>query len=177
MSRVAKRPIEIPGGVDVAVEDGVVRVKGSGREVTHPVHEAVNVAVVGGEVRVEAVESRRRADAFAGTMRAVLNNIIGGFKGDFTRKLELVGVGYRAQAQGKNLNLTLGFSHAVDYAIPDGVKVETPSATEVVVSGTDKQQVGQVAAEIRSLRPPEPYKGKGVRYADENVVRKEAKKK
>lgn len=177
MSRVAKRPIEVPSGVEVAVEDGMVRVKGSGREVTQPIHESVNVAVNDGEIQVQAKTGKRRGNAYAGTMRAVLNNIIGGFKGEFTRKLELVGVGYRAQVQGRNLNLTLGFSHPVDYPIPEGVKIETPSATEIVVSSADKQKAGQVAAEIRSLRPPEPYKGKGVRYADETVVRKEAKKK
>ena len=115
--------------------------------------------------------------ALAGTMRALINNMVVGVSEGFEKKLELVGVGYRAQAQGQKLNLTLGFSHPIDYAVPDGVSVETPSQTEVVVKGTDKQQVGQVAAEIRAYRPPEPYKGKGVKYADEIIVRKEAKKK
>lgn len=138
----------------------------------------VNVAQEDGVLKISAQdEANKQSVAMSGTIRALINNMVTGVSDGFERKLQIVGVGYRAQAQGKKLNLTLGFSHPVVYEVPEGVEVETPSQTEIVVKGADKQQVGQVSAEIRSFRPPEPYKGKGVRYSDEHVVRKQAKKK
>jgi large subunit ribosomal protein L6 len=141
------------------------------------VHETVSVALEDGVVRVAPHGDRPEHWAMAGTTRALLSNMITGVSSGFERKLTLVGVGYRAQAKGKVLNLSLGFSHPIDYPVPEGIEVETPTPTEIIVRGADKQRVGQVAAEIRGYRPPEPYKGKGVRYADEHVMRKEAKKK
>lgn len=176
MSRVAKNPISIPSGVDVNISGQQISVKGSKGNLDLVVHETVKVDVDDGKIQV-ALSDDNQNYSMAGTMRALLNNMVTGVSEGFERKLELVGVGYRAQAQGKKLNLTLGFSHPVDYPVPDGITVETPSQTEVVVKGADKQKVGQVAAEIRAFRPPEPYKGKGVKYADERIVRKEAKKK
>ncbi len=141
-------------------------------------HDSVNAVIEGGALKFSvAAKDDRAAIAMAGTMRAIVNNVVAGVSQGWEKKLQLVGVGYRAQAQGKKLNLTLGFSHSVDYEIPDGVEIETPSQTDIVVKGIDKQKVGQVAAEIRAWRPPEPYKGKGVRYVGEHIVRKEAKKK
>ena len=142
-----------------------------------PVHTEVEISVADGNARIAARSGSRLAKAMAGTTRALINNMVTGVTDGFERKLELVGVGYRAQSQGKSLNLTLGFSHPVSYPVPDGISIETPSQTEILVKGIDKQRVGQVAAEIRRYRPPEPYKGKGVRYSDERVVIKEAKKK
>jgi large subunit ribosomal protein L6 len=141
------------------------------------VHPKVKVAQEGRELKVGPVQESKDSWALAGTTRALVNNMVVGCGGGFERKLTLVGVGYRAQAKGKVLNLSLGFSHPIDYPVPEGIEVTTPSPTEIIVSGVDKQKVGQVASEIRSFRPPEPYKGKGVRYADEHVLRKEAKKK
>ena len=175
MSRVANNPVTIPKGVEVNINGQVVSVKGSKGTMQLDLHPTVGLEQADGKLKVVAGSDSARA--MAGTMRALLNNIVTGVSQGFEKKLTLIGVGYRAQAQGNKLNLTLGFSHPVDYVVPEGVKVETPSQTEIVVSGTDKQKVGQVAADIRAYRPPEPYKGKGVRYTDENVVRKEAKKK
>lgn len=177
MSRVAKKPVSIPSGVDINVSGQVVTVKGPKGALEHRVHELVALNQEDNALTFAAADQSQEANALAGTTRALLNNMVTGVTAGFERKLELVGVGYRAQAQGKVLNLTLGFSHPVNYQVPEGVSVETPSQTEIVVKGADKQQVGQVAAEIRAYRPPEPYKGKGVKYADETIMRKEAKKK
>jgi large subunit ribosomal protein L6 len=178
MSRVAKNPINIPSGVEVSLTGQAIKVKGPKGEMNHTVHELVEVQqqdkVLSFAPRDAGVPG---ADALAGTTRALLNNMVAGVSKGFEKKLSLVGVGYRAQAQGKVLNLSLGFSHPVEFKVPEGITIETPSQTEIVVKGIDKQKVGQVAAVIRAYRPPEPYKGKGVRYADEQVLRKEAKKK
>lgn len=176
MSRVGKKPIVLPKGVEVVVSDSVIRVKGPKGEAVQPVDANCSVTVEAGEVRVALNESAKNP-AMAGTLRALLANHVRGVSEGFVRSLELVGVGYRAQAQGKNLNLSLGFSHPVVFEAPDGITIETPSQTEIVVRGANAQQVGQVAANIRAFRPPEPYKGKGVRYKGERVLRKEAKKK
>ena len=177
MSRVAKAPIAIASGVDVKIDGQNVTIKGGKGELSWTVHPDIKVAFEDGEIRVTPEVESKQAWAHAGTTRALLNNMVVGCTEGFQKKLTLIGVGYRAQAKGKVLNLNLGFSHPVDYAVPEGITIETPSQTEIVVSGVDKQRVGQVAAEIRAYRPPEPYKGKGVRYADEYVMRKEAKKK
>ena len=177
MSRVAKAPITLVSGIDVKIDGQVVTVKGSKGTLTATVHRAVEVEQGDGALNVRPRKEGTTGWMHAGTARALLNNMVVGCSEGFQRKLSLVGVGYRAQAKGSVLNLSLGFSHPVDYDVPEGITVETPSQTEIVVSGADKQKVGQVAAEIRSYRPPEPYKGKGVRYADEHVLRKEAKKK
>ena len=175
MSRVAKAPINVASGLDVKVDGQHVTVKGGNGQLEMDVHESVQVSLDDGVLSVQPVNDE--AWAMAGSMRALLNNMVVGASDGFQKKLQLVGVGYRAQSKGKTLGLSLGFSHPVDYPVPEGITIETPSQTEIVVSGSDKQKVGQVAAEIRSFRPPEPYKGKGVRYADERIVRKEAKKK
>jgi large subunit ribosomal protein L6 len=177
MSRVAKAPISVASGVDVKISGQQVTIKGSKGTMDLMVNSDVVVEQDGNELRVKPAAESKAAWAMAGTMRALLNNMVVGVSAGFEKKLQLVGVGYRAQAKGKTLDLSLGFSHPVNYAAPDGITIETPSQTEIVVAGCDKQKVGQVAAEIRSYRPPEPYKGKGVRYADEHVMRKEAKKK
>jgi len=177
MSRVAKQPVKLPKGVEISQSDAALTVKGPKGELSIQVNPAVTVNVDADEVTVSAGDDSRFAVAIAGTTRALLNNMVVGVSEGFEKKLQLVGVGYRAKAQGAKLNMSLGFSHPVDYQVPEGVSVETPSQTEVVVKGIDKQRVGQVAAEIRQQRPPEPYKGKGVRYADERVILKEAKKK
>ncbi len=177
MSRIAKAPISIPKGVDVAIADQSVTVKGPKGELGWVVHPAVTLTQEDGQLQVQVRDESRETWAQAGTTRALVNNMVVGVSEGFQKKLTLIGVGYRAQAQGKVLNLNLGFSHPIDYAVPSGIEITTPSQTEILVVGSDKQRVGQVAAEIRSFRPPEPYKGKGVRYADEQVIRKEAKKK
>ena len=177
MSRVAKDPISIPSGVEVQLGTSEISVKGPKGQLQLAAHPLVSFAQDGEELKVDYQQDNKQAVAMAGTMRALVNNMVTGVSTGFERKLSITGVGYRAQAQGKKLNLTLGFSHPVVYEVPEGVNVETPSQTEIVVKGADKQRVGQVAAEIRSYRPPEPYKGKGVRYVDEHVVRKQAKKK
>ncbi|MGM0552898.1 MAG: 50S ribosomal protein L6 [Pseudomonadota bacterium] len=176
MSRIANLPIKLPNGVTLEQKESEITVKGPKGELHLACPEQVTVTVEEGVVRVQAHENAKNV-ALAGTIRALLGNHVHGVSEGFTRTLELVGVGYRAQVQGSNLNLTLGYSHPIDYAIPDGVNVEVPSPTEVVVKGIDRQKVGQVAANIRGMRPPEPYKGKGVKYKDERIVRKEAKKK
>ncbi|MDH3337607.1 MAG: 50S ribosomal protein L6 [Gammaproteobacteria bacterium] len=177
MSRIAKEPVELPQGTEFRQEGNVVTIKGSKGSLSLELNTEVELSQDAGLVRVAPRSGSRFSTAVAGTTRSLLANMVQGVNSGFERKLELVGVGYRAQAQGNKLNLTLGFSHPVVYQVPDGVSVETPSQTEVIVKGTDKQKVGQVAAEIRRFRPPEPYKGKGVRYAGERVVIKEAKKK
>ena len=175
MSRIAKAPIAVGKGVEVKIDGQHVSVKGGKGAMELDVHPTVSVKLEDGSMTVTPANDS--AWAMAGTMRALLSNMVHGCGEGFEKKLQLVGVGYRAQAKGKVLNLSLGFSHPIDYPVPEGVKIDTPSQTEIVVSGSDKQAIGQVAAEIRAFRPPEPYKGKGVRYADERIIRKEAKKK
>lgn len=177
MSRVANNPVPLPSGVEVKLDGQDCTVKGGKGSMSMTVHASVEVREEDGALLISARSGDRGSNAMAGTMRALVNNMVVGVSDGFERKLELQGVGYRAQAQGRTLNLQLGFSHPVAYALPDGVDVETPSQTEIIVKGMDKQLVGQVSAEIRAYRPPEPYKGKGVRYANERVRRKEAKKK
>ncbi|MBV2131105.1 50S ribosomal protein L6 [Arsukibacterium indicum] len=177
MSRVAKAPVTIPTGVTLTQKGQVVTLKGKNGELTVDVNPAVEIVVEGNVLRTNPRDGFENANAQAGTARALINNLVTGVNEGFAQKLELVGVGYRAKAEGKVLNLSLGFSHPVVFEIPQGITIETPTQTEVVVKGADKQLVGQVAANIRAYRKPEPYKGKGVRYANENVRRKEAKKK
>ena len=177
MSRIANAPVNLPSGVEVTLTGQLVKVKGSKGELEWNTHKLVSVAQEDAQIKVSANDQSKNAVALAGTTRALINNMVTGVMTGFEKKLNIVGVGYRAQAQGQKLNLTLGFSHPVVYQVRDGVKVETPSNTEIVVTGIDKQKVGQVAAEIRAYRKPEPYKGKGVRYSDEYVLRKQAKKK
>jgi len=177
MSRIGKLPVTVPAGVEVTASATEVAVKGPLGTLKQPVASNVTVKRDGDKVTIELREDSIQADAMSGTLRALIANMVQGVSKGFEKKLNLVGVGYRAQAQGDKLNLTLGFSHPVVHQMPKGVKVQTPTQTEILVSGIDKQQVGQVAAEIRSYRPPEPYKGKGVRYSDEVVVLKETKKK
>ncbi|CAG0941062.1 50S ribosomal protein L6 [Gammaproteobacteria bacterium] len=177
MSRVGKNPVELPKGVEVTAAASSVKVKGPKGELTMALNPQVQVNVADGKARVGTVSTAPTARVVSGTTRALLANMVTGVTKGFERKLELVGVGYRAQAQGRKLNLTLGFSHPVAYPVPEGITVETPSQTEIVIKGIDRQKVGQVAAEIRRYRAPEPYKGKGVRFAGEKVVLKEAKKK
>ena len=176
MSRIANNPIKIPAGVEVNISGNDLVVKGSKGELKHKAHPLVNVKQEENILKLTANNNSKSANALTGTTRALLQNLITGVSEGFEQKLEITGVGYRAQVQGKVLNLTLGFSHPVDFRIPDGITIETPSQTEIIIKGTDKQQVGQVAANIRAYRPPEPYKGKGVRYTDEHIIRKEAKK-
>ena len=176
MSRVGKSPIALQGA-EVALSDERITVKGPLGSISQNANRLVKVVNDNGTLKFEPVDESREANAMSGTMRALVANMVHGVTKGFERKLTLVGVGYRAQAQGDKLNLSLGFSHPVVHQMPEGVKAETPSQTEIVIKGIDKQQVGQVAAEVRGYRPPEPYKGKGVRYADEVVILKETKKK
>jgi large subunit ribosomal protein L6 len=177
MSRVGKNPVPVPGNVEVTLSASEVSVKGPLGALKRRLVSDISVEHDGGKLVVKAANDSKQANAMSGTMRALLANMVKGVTDGFERKLILVGVGYRAQAAGDVLNLTLGFSHPVAYKMPEGVRAETPSQTEVVIKGIDKQQVGQVAAEVRAYRKPEPYKGKGVRYADEVIVMKETKKK
>ena len=177
MSRIAKSPVELPQGVEFKQEGTVVTIKGSKGSLLLELNSEVELKQEEATITLAPRSGSRFAMAVTGTTRSLLANMVQGVTEGFERKLELVGVGYRAQAQGNKLNLTLGFSHPVVYNVPEGISVETPSQTEVVIKGSDKQKVGQVAAEIRHFRPPEPYKGKGVRYSDERVQLKEAKKK
>jgi len=177
MSRVAKKPVELPKGVEINVQGAQVTVKSGKESLQMKLHPQVKLQQDDNVITLEAQDGSRNAMALAGTMRALLDNMVTGVTQGFERKLELHGVGYRAQAQGKKLNLTLGFSHPVEYQVPDGVSIETPSQTEILVKGASKQSVGQVAADIRAYRPPDAYKGKGVRYSDEQIILKEAKKK
>jgi len=177
MSRVAKAPVVVPAGVTVTLSGQDITVKGPVGELSRTIHSLVNVSHEENEIKTTVASDEKKAWAQAGTARALINNMVEGVSKGFEKKLLLQGVGYRAKAAGKSLDLSLGFSHPISHAIPDGVTVETPSQTEVVLKGADKQVVGQTAANIRAYRKPEPYKGKGVRYADEYVRRKEAKKK
>ncbi len=174
MSRVAKNPIKLPSGVDLNISGSQLSVKGPKGSLELKLHPSVSFDETDGEYLVKADSDK--ALAMAGTFRALVSNMVTGVNEGFQKKLKLVGVGYRANMQGSKLNLALGFSHPVEYTAPVGVTIEVPSQTEITISGCDKQKVGQAAAEIRSFRPPEPYKGKGIRYADERVIRKEAKK-
>jgi large subunit ribosomal protein L6 len=176
MSRVAKAPVDLPQGVTATVTASLVTIKGAKGSLTLPLTGGVAVAQADKKLNVE-YQGLGAMRVQAGATRAHLANMVTGVTKGYEKKLELVGVGFRAQVQGKNLNLTLGFSHPVQYAIPDGISIETPTVTEIIVKGIDRQRVGQVAAEIRHVRPPEPYKGKGVRYADEQITLKEGKKK
>ena len=177
MSRIASVPISVPPGVDVSIDGQCVRIRGPKGELDMSVHSWVEVSREDGELRCRAREPVAKKVAMAGTTRSLLNNMVTGVNSGFERRLQLVGIGYRAQMQGTTLNLSLGFSHPVDLESPEGISIRTPTQTEILVSGIDKQKVGQTAAVIRDFRPPEPYKGKGIRYSDENVVRKEGKKK
>ncbi len=176
MSRIAKAPVSLPAGVDIKLDGQNISVKGPKGKLDWVVMSGVRVTQDEGELKVAPREETKNGWAMAGTARALVNNMVVGVSQAFEKRLNLVGVGYRAQAKGKILNLSLGYSHPIDYAVPEGINIQTPSQTEIVVSGADKQRVGQVAAVIRAYRPPEPYKGKGVRYSDEHVLRKEAKK-
>ncbi|MDG4866866.1 50S ribosomal protein L6 [Guyparkeria sp. 1SP6A2] len=175
MSRVARKPVAVPKGVEVQLNERVLSFKGKNGELTLNVHPKVEVTFEDSEIRF--VPNSNDDIPMAGTMRSLAQGSVDGVANGFEIKLQLVGVGYRAQVQGRTLNLQLGFSHPIDFPLPEGVDAETPSATEIVIRGADKQKVGQVASNVRSLRPPEPYKGKGVKYADERILRKEAKKK
>lgn len=177
MSRVANNPIALPKGVEAKFSETEVSVKGSKGALQLALHASVGVSQEGEVIKVAAKDGSRQANAMAGTFRSLINNMVVGVSDGFEKKLELQGVGYRAKAEGKSVNLTVGYSHPIDYKLPEGVTAATPSQTEIVITGADKQLVGQVAAEIRDFRPPEPYKGKGIRYANERVFRKEAKKK
>lgn len=177
MSRVANSPVEIPKGVETKLSDNEISVKGGKGNLLLELHSSVAVAQDGEILNVSAKDGSRQANAMAGTFRSLIHNMVIGVSQGFEKKLELQGVGYRAKAEGKKINISVGYSHPINYQLPEGVTAATPSQTEIVISGADKQLVGQVAAEIRDFRPPEPYKGKGIRYADERVFRKEAKKK
>ncbi|MBP1152939.1 MULTISPECIES: 50S ribosomal protein L6 [Methylocaldum] len=177
MSRIAKNPVALPKGVEASISGDVITVKGAKGALTRSLSPKVRVEIADGHISILADKADRQANALAGSTRANIANMVTGVSVGFARKLTMVGVGYRAQAKGDVLSLSLGFSHPLELTAPEGITIETPSQTEIVVKGCDKQRVGQVAADIRAYRPPEPYKGKGVRYAEEEVVRKEAKKK
>jgi large subunit ribosomal protein L6 len=177
MSRIAKYPVIVPAGVEVALAANEITVKGPLGTLSQALTSAVTIDQNGNEFQCRAVEGVENSKAMSGTVRSLLANMVQGVSKGYSKKLTLVGVGYRAQAQGDKLNLSLGFSHPVVHQMPVGVTAETPTQTEILIKGTDKQKVGQVAAEVRAYRPPEPYKGKGVRYADEKIVIKETKKK
>ena len=177
MSRIANKPIKMPSGVNLSISGQTLSAKGPKGELSLTVHDDVTFEQNDNVLMFKPVNDEKSAVAMTGTMRSLANNIVTGVSQGFEKRLNLVGVGYRAQAKGKVLNLSLGFSHPIDYQVAEGITIETPSQTEIVVSGCDKQRVGQVSAEIRAYRPPEPYKGKGVKYADEHIIRKEAKKK
>ncbi len=177
MSRIANSPVEIPNGLEVKLDEQVIIVKGKKGSLEQQLPKEVEIKQVDNVLTFATRNNAKTANALAGTMRALVNNMVLGVTQGFEKKLNLVGVGYRAQIQGKVLNLNLGFSHPIMFNIPEGITIEAPSQTEIVIKGISKQQVGQIAANIRAFRPPEPYKGKGVKYADEVIVRKEAKKK
>ena len=174
MSRIAKAPIELPSGVDITIKGSEVSIKGPKGNLGLKLHDSVSLEQDDKTITVKPAKDS--AIPMAGTFRSLVNNMVVGVTDGFEKKLTLVGVGYRAQVQGKKLTLALGFSHPIEFEAPEGITIEAPSQTEIIVKGCDKQRVGQVASEIRAFRPPEPYKGKGVRYSDERVVRKEAKK-
>ena len=177
MSRVGKTPVTVPQGVDVSINSTQISVKGSGGTLSVAAHALVKVVNEAGQVTFTPVDDSREANAMSGTLRQLVNNMVTGVTKGFEKKLTLVGVGYKAAAQGSKLNLSVGFSHPVNKDMPEGIKVETPAPTEIIIKGADRQRVGQVAAEIRAIRPPEPYKGKGIRYSDEKITIKETKKK
>ena len=177
MSRVAKSPVVIPAGVDVAIKDDQISVKGAGGNLVLTQNALVKITNTDGKISFEPIDASREANAMSGTFRQLVNNMVLGVSKGFEKKLTLIGVGYKAQATGNKLNLAVGYSHPVNFDMPAGITVATPTATEIVVKGADRQRVGQIAAEIRAVRPPEPYKGKGIRYADETVAIKETKKK
>ena len=177
MSRVGKAPVSIPSGVDVAIKDNRISVKGSLGALDMTVHSLVKVENNAGSLSFTPADETAAANAMSGTMRQLVNNMVNGVSKGFEKKLSLIGVGYKASVAGNKLNLAVGFSHPVDFVMPDGISVATPTPTEIVIKGADRQRVGQIAAEVRAVRPPEPYKGKGIRYADEKVVIKETKKK
>jgi len=177
MSRVGKLSVTVPAGVDLTFKDNVVSVKAAGGALQLPINSLVKVINDAGKLSFQPVSESREADAMTGTMRQLVNNMVIGVTKGFEKKLTLIGVGYKAQASGAKLNLAVGYSHPVNIDMPAGISVATPTPTEIVIKGADRQRVGQIAAEIRSVRPPEPYKGKGIRYADEKIVIKETKKK
>lgn len=177
MSRIASMPVVVPKGVEVTLQQQDINVKGAKGQLTLKIHDLVGVEQSEDQINFAGKDGSKQAVALAGTFRSLVNNMVQGVSQGFVKELQLQGVGYRAQMSGKNLNLTLGFSHPVVYPIPEGIEIETPTQTQVLVKGADKQLVGQISAEIRAFRPPEPYKGKGVRYANEYVKQKEAKKK
>ena len=177
MSRVAKMPVVIPAGIKVSLDESNIVVQSSSGELKLPQNQLVKISVNNDALSFVPVNETREANAMSGTMRQLVNNMVVGLSKGFEKKLTLVGVGYRAQAQGSKLNLSVGFSHPVIFEMPEGISVATPAPTEIIVKGADRQRVGQIASEIRAVRPPEPYKGKGVRYANEKIVIKETKKK
>lgn len=177
MSRVGKQPIYIPRGVDVSITDQTVSVKGNKGSLTLELHPYIKIKQENGVLYLSPLCQEGAYWAMCGTMRALVYNMVIGVTAGFEKRLQLVGVGYRAQAQGQTLSLSLGFSHPIEFSVPPGIVIETPSQSEIIIKGSDKQQVGEVAAKIRAYRPPEPYKGKGVRYAEERILMKEAKKK
>lgn len=177
MSRVGKMPVAIPAGVDVSIKEDQISVKGAGGTLNLQRNVLVNVVSNDGKLSFEPANDSREANAMSGTLRQLVNNMVVGVTKGFEKKLNLVGVGYKAAAQGAKLNLQVGYSHPVNIDMPQGITVTTPTATEIVIKGADRQRVGQIAAEIRAVRPPEPYKGKGIRYSDEKIVIKETKKK
>ena len=177
MSRVAKMPVAIPAGVEVSIKDDQVNVKGSGGVLTTSANALVTITNEAGKLTFTPVNESREANAMSGTLRQLVNNMVTGVTKGFEKKLTLIGVGYKAAAQGAKLNLAVGYSHPVNIDMPAGITVATPTPTEIVIKGSDRQRVGQIAAEIRAVRPPEPYKGKGIRYADEKITIKETKKK
>ncbi|MES2939298.1 MAG: 50S ribosomal protein L6 [Pseudomonadota bacterium] len=177
MSRVGKMPVAVPQGVDVQIKDDQISVKGAGGTLSLTANALVKVSNEGGKLTFLPIDASREANAMSGTMRQLVNNMVQGVTKGFEKKLNLVGVGYKAAVQGNKLNLSVGYSHPVNIEMPAGIKFETPLPTEIVVKGADRQRVGQLAAEIRAVRPPEPYKGKGIRYADEKITIKETKKK
>jgi large subunit ribosomal protein L6 len=177
MSRVGKMPVAVPAGVDVQIKDGQINVKGAGGSLSLTQNALVTISNDAGKLNFSAANDSREANAMSGTMRQLVNNMVTGVTKGFERKLTLIGVGYKAQAAGAKLNLTVGYSHPVNIEMPAGITVATPVPTEIIIKGADRQRVGQIAAEIRAVRPPEPYKGKGIRYSDEKVAIKETKKK
>ena len=177
MSRVGKMPVTVPQGVDVSINNTQISVKGAGGTLSIAANALVKVVNEAGQVTFAPVDDSREANAMSGTLRQLVNNMVTGVTKGFEKKLTLVGVGYKAAAQGSKLNLAVGYSHPVNMDMPEGIKVETPAPTEIIIKGADRQRVGQVAAEIRAIRPPEPYKGKGIRYSDEKITIKETKKK
>jgi large subunit ribosomal protein L6 len=177
MSRVGKAPVSIPSGVEVAIKDNSISVKGSLGSLDMSIHNLVQVENNAGVLSFKPADESAAANAMSGTMRQLVNNMVNGVSKGFEKKLSLIGVGYKASVAGNKLNLAVGYSHPVDFVMPAGISVATPTPTEIIIKGADRQRVGQIAAEVRAVRPPEPYKGKGIRYADEKVVIKETKKK